>query len=112
MAEEEQAEAKAEAVKVNGEIKVTLRKAIQANGEDVTELTFREPTAGDIERSGNPVIMDMVGLDRPQIVFDEKKMSAMMSNLAAVPPSAIRTLHPKDWNTIAWSLVNFFTPDM
>lgn len=93
-------------------LKVTLRKPIQANGEDVSELTFREPTAADIERSGNPVILDVFGGDTPKITFDEKKMSAMISNLAAIPPSSVRMLHPKDWNSIAWSLTNFFMPDL
>jgi hypothetical protein len=39
-------------------------------------------------------------------------MSAMMSRLASVPPSSIRMLNPKDWNSIAWQLVPFFTPDL
>jgi hypothetical protein len=111
MADEEKKEEK----KTNGAappLKVTLRKTIQANGEDVNELTFREPTAGDIERSGNPVILDVFGGDTPKILFDEKKMSAMISNLAMIPPSSVKQLHPKDWNSIAWSLVGFFTPDM
>jgi tail assembly chaperone E/41/14-like protein len=95
-----------------GEIRSALRKPIQANGEEVSELVFREPNGGDIERAGNPVIVDVFSGDTIKLTFDEKKMTAMMSRLAAVPPSSIRQLHPKDWNSIAWQLVHFFTPDL
>lgn len=96
----------------SGELKVTLRKPIQANGEEVSELTFREPTGGDIERAGNPVIVDVFSGDTVKITFDEKKMVQMMSRLAEIPPSSVRMMHPKDWNSIAWQLVHFFTPDL
>jgi len=103
-----------EAPKVNGApspIIVPLRKAIIANGDEVSELKFREPTAGDIERTGNPVIIDMMSGDTPKVTFDAKSMTQMMALLATVPPSTIRQMHPKDWNTAAWSLASFFMPD-
>jgi hypothetical protein len=91
---------------------VKLRKPIIANGEEVSELKFREPTAGDIERAGNPVNIDFISGDTPKLTFESKSMSAMMSILAAVPPSTIKQMHPKDWNTAAWNLANFFMPDL
>lgn len=91
---------------------ITLRKPVIANGEEVSELTFREPTAGDIERVGNPVLLDFMSGDTPKATFDAKAMTQMMSQLAAVPPSAIRAMHPRDWNTAAWSLASFFMPEM
>jgi len=98
---------------VNGKavdlIKIGLRKSVVANGEETNELAFREPTAGDIERHGNPVLLDMAA-DPPRISFDSRAMTAMMSALATVPPSTIRQLHPKDWNTAAWMLADFFLP--
>ena len=106
MAEEEK-----EAPKAASNIVVKLRKSVIANGDEVTELTFREPTAGDIERCGNPVNIDMLSGDTPKVTFDTKSMTQMMSLLATVPPSTIRQMHPKDWNTAAWSLAGFFTPD-
>lgn len=86
-----------------------LSRPIQAHGNEIHVLRWREPTGGDIERAGNPVKLDFSG-ERPSIGFDEKKMSAMMSVLAAVPPSSIRQLTAKDWNAIAWALFRFFTP--
>ncbi len=116
MADEEGAsapETQAEKPKKNGvALTMALRKPIQANGEEVNSLDFREPTGGDIERAGNPVVLDVFSGENPKITFDEKKMTAMMGLLATVPPSTIRQLHPKDWNSIAWQLVHFFTPDL
>lgn len=92
-------------------ITVKLRKAVIANGEETDQLLFREPTAGDIERCGNPVLIDM-GSDPPKITFDARSMTQMMATLATVPPSTIRQLHPKDWNTAAWNLAGFFLPEL
>jgi hypothetical protein len=106
------AEEKTEASKLNGaDITVALRKAVIANGEEVKELKFREPTAGDIDRAGNPVLLDMFS-DPPKITFDAKAMTTMMAALAAVPPSTIKQMHPKDWNTAAWQLAGFFMPEL
>jgi hypothetical protein len=91
--------------------KLMLRKKIIANGEDVMEIVFREPTAADIERVGNPVLVGMYE-NTPKIHFDAAIMTQMMSRLAAVPPSTIRAMHPKDWNNGAWLLANFFMPDL
>jgi len=97
-----------------GPIIVKLRKPVHGgDGVEVNELKFREPTAADIERCGNPVNLDfMSGSETPKMSFDVKAMSAMMSTLAAVPPSSIKQLHTRDWNTAAWSLATFFLPDM
>lgn len=97
---------------LSGPVHIKLRTKIIANGEEVDELKFREPTAGDIERAGNPVILDVFSSELPKINFDPKAMTAMMSLLAAVPPSTIRMMHPKDWYTAAWQLAGFFTPDL
>lgn len=98
---------------LDGPIVLVLRKPVQGgDGEEVKTLKFREPTGGDIERIGNPVLIDMLGSDTPRISFDAKAMTAMMAMLAAVPPSTIRALHPRDWNTGAWQLVRFFMPDL
>jgi hypothetical protein len=100
---------------VNGEPvwdgKLVLRKRVIANGEETNEIKFREPTAGDIERVGNPVLVGMYE-NSPKIHFDSSIMTQMMARLAGVPPSTIRSMHPKDWNNGAWLLANFFMPDL
>jgi Phage tail assembly chaperone proteins, E, or 41 or 14 len=107
--------------KVNGEAappvmngwdgKLVLRKEVIANGDTVKEIVFREPTAGDIERVGNPITVGIYE-NNPKIHFDTQAMTAMMAHLASVPPSTIRQMHPKDWNNAAWKLANFFMPDL
>lgn len=91
---------------------IALRKPVIANGDEVSELKFREPNAGDIEMTGNPVLIDMMSSDTPKVTFDAKAMTQMMARLAAVPPSTIRQMNPRDWNTAAWMLASFFMPEM
>lgn len=102
---------------VNGAIDntlvVTLRKAVIANGEEVKELKFREPTAADIERCGSPVHIELfTGSDQPKMTYETKSMFAMMCALAAVPPSTIKQLNAKDWEFAALMIAHrFFLPD-
>lgn len=91
---------------------INLRKNIIANGDEVDKLEFREPTAGDIERIGNPVNIDFLSGDTPKATFDSKMMTQMMAALAGVPPSTIRQMNTRDWNTAAYSLATFFMPEM
>jgi hypothetical protein len=89
-----------------------LTKPIQAHGDEIQVLTWREPTGGDIERAGNPINIEMFGLEQPRLSFDEKKMTAMISLLCAIPPSSVRQITANDWNSIAWRMVGFFMPNM
>jgi hypothetical protein len=91
--------------------RLMLRKPVVANGESVTEIKFREPTGGDIERIGNPVTMGVYE-QNPKVHFETAIMTQMMAHLAGVPPSTIRSLHPRDWQNGAWLLANFFIPDL
>jgi hypothetical protein len=116
MADDPDLETNTEAKKTNGSaddvLTVQLRKPIMAHGDEISVLKFREPTAGDIEKCGNPVNIDFNSGSTPKMSFDSKAMSAMMSSLAAVPPSTIKQMHPRDWNTAAWNLASFFMPDL
>lgn len=94
----------------NGKAKLPLRKKVNAHGDLVSELTFREPTGGDFERVGNPVILSIFEAN-PKPIYDAPVMTAMMSHLAGVPTSTIRALDPRDWQNGALMLFNFFVPD-
>ena len=84
------------------------RKPIKGNrGEELTQLTFREPTGADIVRIGNPVFITTAG----EIMFDERKMTAMMAQLSGVCPPLLDFMHPQDWNSCAYRLRRFFLPD-
>lgn len=86
-----------------------LRKPIDAHGEKLDVLHWREPTGGDIEFAGNPLVVDFVD-NAPRISFNERKMGAMISHLAQVPPSSVKQLTAADWTAIAFKLIRFFSP--
>jgi hypothetical protein len=93
----------------DGPATVKLRKPIVGNnGEMISELTFREPTGGDILRHGNPVRIDSAG----EIQIDEKKMQAMMGQLSGVLSPLLNVMHPVDWASCAYRLQLFFLPDL
>src|SRR5512139_3975659 len=73
-----------------------LRKPVIANGEEVKELSFREPTVDDLLRCGDPARVDYFA-GTPKIVYNDEAVASMMSTLAAVPPSTIKKLDLKDW---------------
>ena len=87
-----------------------LRKKVIANGEEVDELKFREPTGGDIERIGCPIVLSVFEA-QPKPIYDGAIMTLMMAHLATVPPSTIRQLDPRDWQNGAMMLFHFFVPD-
>lgn len=92
-----------------GRLTLTLRKPIEAHGESVKALTFREPSAGDIVRVGNPVKIDPFG-GETKIGFDDARMGAMIARLANIPPSSVDRMHPQDFIDASWKLADFFLP--
>jgi hypothetical protein len=102
---------KADDKKATDDKKKTLRRKletpIEAHGEKVTEIEFREPTAGDLVDNGDPVDMDF---QTGAIRFNTHEMTEMMALLASVPPSSIRAMTPRDWKACAMLLLTFFLP--
>lgn len=99
----------ADTAPASDDLTLTLSRPIPAHGEMISVLTFREPTGGDILQVGNPVIVDMAS-DPPRVTHDERKMTAMLSRLASVPPSSIAKLGPNEWVEAAWIITPFFMP--
>ncbi len=103
---------------VEDEIFVDLSKPIVAMGKEVAKLTFREPSAGDIERYGFPLIIDDSADDpmtadptkpkAPDIRFDTKSMTAHIAALSGVPIVNIRKLSSGDWLRCAYKVSIFF----
>jgi hypothetical protein len=89
-------------------IKVKLmNKAIRNNkGEEIRELSFRQPTGADINRNGLPVRIDVNG----DVIMDERKMTLMMTALSGVMTPFLETMDPRDWASCAYRLRNFFLP--
>lgn len=89
-------------------VKILHRPIRDNKGEQVKELTFREPTAGDISRCGNPVRITQDG----DAVIDEKKMTMMMAQLSGILVPFIEGMDPRDWNSAAYRLRGFFLPEV
>ena len=88
-------------------VKLLHKPTRNAKNELVHELSFREPTAGDINRCGNPVRFNQDG----DVLIEERKMSMMMSALAGIHYPFIEALDPRDWNSAAYRLRGFFIPN-
>lgn len=90
-------------------IKVRLmHKPIFGNQhQEVRELSFREPTAADINRHGNPCRFNQDG----DMVIDERKMTMIMASLSGILSPFLERMDPRDWNSCAYRLRYFFLPD-
>lgn len=88
-------------------VKLLHKQTRNNKNEPIGELSFREPTGGDINRYGNPVRIDQDG----EIIIDERKMTAMISILSGVLLPFIEALDPRDWNSCAYRLRGFFLPN-
>jgi hypothetical protein len=110
-AEQEQGEKQQEQAEILEEWPITVRllhRPIRNNkGEEVRELSFREPTGGDINRYGNPVRINQEG----DVVIDERKMTLIMAALSGILSPLLERMDPRDWNSCAYRLRNFFLPD-
>jgi Phage tail assembly chaperone proteins, E, or 41 or 14 len=86
-----------------------LHKQVRNNrNEPVDELVFREPTAGDINRYGNPC---RIGVDG-EVIFDEVKMMRVIAALSGILLPNLEVMDPRDWNSCAYRLRSFFLPEV
>ncbi len=83
--------------------KVVLRKSIQAHGEEVRELTFREPEGADIIACGYPLQMGN-GTATP----DAGAVAKYISRLAGIPAGAVGKLAAADFNACMQAIIPFF----
>jgi hypothetical protein len=95
-----------------------LHKAIETKprGEPVKELTFREPTAGDIIRSGgNPCKVEIVEMGGGRVTWqpliDDAKMLRLMASLSGVIETYLQRMDPRDYSSCAHRLRRFFLPE-
>ena len=83
---------------------VTLTKPIKAHGDEVGELRLREPTAGDIQACGYPLV---IGHDE-SVSFDGSAMVKLIGRLAEIPPSSAQQLSFRDFQACATLIASFF----
>jgi hypothetical protein len=89
---------------------VTLLKPIEAYGETVRELTFREPTAKDFRACGIPFEIVAGGDDSgaTRLHFDASAVLGLIAKLTNVPPSTIDTLCLVDFMACQAVVLGFF----
>ena len=95
------------------QVTIELGRPIKSHfSPTTTSLTFREPTAMDIDAVGNPITMDFGRGWPPLPVVDAKKMTQMLARLAHVAPSSILQMTARDWSTCSLAVQIFFLPDL
>ena len=94
-----------------------LHKPVQIKaGETTDELTFREPTAGDIMRAGgNPCRIEVVELGGGNVtwqpIIDDIKMLRLMATLSGILEPFLQRMDTRDYASCAHRLRRFFLPE-
>ena len=92
---------------VNGRqqpIPVQLSQPIKAHNRDVTSLTLRPLTGKDLRICGAPY---RIGRQGEEGIVDSQAVSAMISELAAIPISSVDQLAAADWFA-CWGVIQGF----
>ena len=84
-----------------------LTKPIKAHGEELADLTFREPTGNDLISCGFPFKMEL-SAGRSVRVVDTQAVAAYISALAGVPPSSVAQLSVIDFTRAMGEVMGFF----
>lgn len=83
-----------------------LTTPIEIAGKEVTELDLKEEKLDTklIKRLGFPFTVgaDLTPAPRPSVCAD------YISRLAAISPSEVEKLSPRDFMAICWALISFF----
>lgn len=85
-------------------VTVALTRPVQAHGQDVSQLTMREPTGKDIRRIGMPMAIGEGGA----VTILAEPCARYMVELAAVPPSTIDAMPPADFTSCCMAVMSFF----
>lgn len=88
---------------------ITLAKPVAAHGEEVSELTFREPVPEDIMQIGTPTLLipssdgESVGIE-----IRAKLIGQYISRLAGIPMSSVKALSVADFMQCQGAIMGFF----
>jgi len=85
-------------------MKLTLNKAIDVQGEETSELEFRDPTGGDVIDLGQPMNIGQDG----SFSFKMDVVAKYVVKLAKVPMSSVREMTPSDLTACAVLVAGFF----
>jgi len=89
-----------------------LTKPIEAHGEKIDTLNFRDAEGADLRVAGSPVYVVDNRDNTSSTKFDHGALAIYISRLAQIPPTAVDKLPPADWNAAkneVLRLLGFFT---
>ena len=87
---------------------VKLTQAIQAHGNEMTELEFRKPNGGDVAACGFPFSFTVTEESGTTIQPNAPAITAMIARLGNIPLSSAKALAFNDWMTCMGELFSFF----
>jgi len=83
---------------------IELKTPITAHGELRSQIEMRDPTPADVELCGYPIKGLAGGGGGP----DPTAISALIARLGNIPPSSVKALSMRDWNSCMAGLMRFF----
>ena len=90
-------------------VTVPLSKPIKAHGDEVAELTLREPTTEDVIELGLPTLI-IPGADGQStgVEIRQPVVARYVSRLAAIPMGSVKALSLKDFSLCTAAVMGFF----
>jgi Phage tail assembly chaperone proteins, E, or 41 or 14 len=90
-------------------ISVTLKKPIQAHGEERTSIVFRAPLGNDIAACGYPFKFQInTGAEGQVMQPDAQAICGLISRLGNIPRSSVAQLTFLDWHECMGAVLGFF----
>jgi hypothetical protein len=88
---------------------IKLSKAIKAHGEEVDEVTMREPGTKDLMELGLPMLI-ITGADGQStgIEIRQPVIARYISRLAAIPMGSVEAMTIKDFSLCSAAVMGFF----
>lgn len=88
---------------------ITLSKPIKAHGDEVSEISLREPTTKDIIELGLPTLI-IPGADGQStgVEIRQPVVARYISRLAAIPMGSVEALAVKDFSLCTAAVMGFF----
>lgn len=88
---------------------VPLKKPIIAHGEEVSELTFRDPTPEDVMEIGTPqLLLPSADGESVGIEIRAKVVGKYISRLGAIPLSSVKAMGLGDFMRCQGVVMGFF----
>lgn len=89
-------------------VTIPLGKSIKAHGEEVSEITLRDPATKDVIELGLPTLIVPTADGQTGIELRQTVIARYISRLAAIPMSSVESLSLKDHSLCTAAVMGFF----